>query len=89
MYYGGLNPKYEFHKIYEKLSNNKIFEEDVSVTSGVRASFIKKFSSLLKKISNFSSYPTHKDIRIYSNSFIYNDTLHKYLNEGKIIIQLP
>lgn len=87
MYYGGLNPKYDFTKFYEKLSDNKIFEEDVSVTwGGGEPVLLKNFASLLKKISNFSSYPTHKDIRIYSNSFIYNDTLHKYLNEGKIIL---
>ena len=50
MYYGGLNPKYDFTKFYEKLSDNKIFEEDVSITwGGGEPVLLKNFASLLKK----------------------------------------
>ena len=87
MYYGGLSPKYDFTKFYEKLSDNKIFEEDVSITwGGGEPVLLKNFASLLKKYLIIVPTLLIKILEFIVTLFIYNDTLHKYLNEGKIIL---
>ena len=47
--------------------------------------YLKNFKNIFKNFIN-SKYPKFKDIRVYSNSIIYSDLIHKYLDQKKIIL---
>lgn len=86
MFYGGLNPNYDLEKMLDKFRKEKAFEENVSITwGGGEPVLLKNFNRIFEKFIN-SKYPKFTDIRVYSNSIIYNKLIHKFLNEKKIIL---
>ena len=86
MFYGGLNPNYDLEKMLDKFRKEKAFEENVSITwGGGEPVLLKNFNRIFEKFIN-SKYPKLTDIRVYSNSIIYNKLIHKFLNEKKIIL---
>ena len=86
MFYGGLNPNYDLEKMLEKFRKEKAFEEKVAITwGGGEPVLLKNFDTIFKKFVE-SNYPKFNDIRVYSNSIRYNHLVHRYLDEGKIIL---
>ena len=86
MFYGGLNPNYDLNDMLTKFRDQNIFSENVSITwGGGEPVLLKNFKNIFKNFIN-SKYPKFKDIRVYSNSIIYSDLIHKYLDQKKIIL---
>lgn len=86
MFYGGLNPNYSLEFMLEDFKKNNFFEKNVAVTwGGGEPVLLKNFDHIFKTFID-SKYPKFKDIRVYSNSIIYNKLIHKYLDEKKIIL---
>jgi len=86
MFYGGLNPNYDLEKMLDKFRKEKAFEKKVAITwGGGEPVLLKNFDIIFKKFVE-SNYPKFNDIRVYSNSIRYNHLVHRYLDEGKIIL---
>jgi len=86
MFYGGLNPNYDLEKMLDKFRKEKAFEEKVAITwGGGEPVLLKNFDTIFKKFVE-SNYPKFNDIRVYSNSITYNHLVHRYLDDGKIIL---
>jgi len=86
MFYGGLNPNYNLETMLTDFKKNHFFENEVSVTwGGGEPVLLPHFDHIFKKFIT-SSKPKFNDFRVYSNSIIYNKSIHKYLNEKKIIL---
>ena len=83
MFYGGLNPNYDLNDMLTKFRGQNIFSENVSITwGGGEPVLLKNFKNIFKNFID-SKYPKFKDIRVYSNSIIYSDLIHKYLDQKK------
>jgi molybdenum cofactor biosynthesis enzyme MoaA len=86
MFYGGLDPNYDLVSMLEDFRKNNFFEDKVAVTwGGGEPVLLKNFDSIFKKFID-SKYPLFDDIRVYSNSIIYNKLIHKYLDKKRIIL---
>ena len=86
MFYGGLNPNYDLEKMLDKFRKEKAFDEKVAITwGGGEPVLLKNFDTIFKKFVE-SNYPKFNDIRVYSNSITYNHLVHRYLDDGKIIL---
>lgn len=86
MFYGGLKPKYDIEKMFNSFKENKFFANLVAITwGGGEPVLLDKFDHLFEKFMS-SEYPKFDDVRVYSNSIIFNKTIKKYLDEKKIIL---
>ena len=86
MFYGGLNPNYNLNDMLDKFRDNNFFEKNVAVTwGGGEPVLLKNFKNIFENFIE-SKYPKFKDIRVYSNSIIYSDLIHKYIDQKKIIL---
>lgn len=86
MFYGGLNPNYSLELMLDNFRKDNFFEDSVAITwGGGEPVLLKNFDSIFKKFIE-SKYPRFDDIRVYSNSIIYNKLIHQYLDEKKIIL---
>ena len=86
MFYGGLNPNYDLNKMLDKFKKLNIFDKNVAITwGGGEPVLLKNFKNIFKNFIE-SKYPKFKDIRVYSNSIIYNNLIHEYLDQNKIIL---
>lgn len=86
MFYGGLNPNYDLEKTFDNFKKENFFTKDISVTwGGGEPVLLKNFNNLFKKFLD-SKYPNIKDSRVYSNSVIYNELIHQYLDKKRIIL---
>lgn len=86
MFYGGLNPNYDLNKMLFKFRESNFFDKNVAITwGGGEPVLLKNFKNIFKTFIE-SKYPKFQDIRVYSNSIIYSDLIHEYLDQGKIIL---
>ena len=86
MFYGGLNPNYNLNDMLEKFKHQNFFERNVAVTwGGGEPVLLRNFKKIFENFIE-SKYPKFKDIRVYSNSIIYSNIIHKYLDKKKIIL---
>ena len=86
MFYGGLNPNYDLNEMLIKFRKLNFFDENVAVTwGGGEPVLLKNFRNIFKKFID-SKYPKFQDVRVYSNSIIYSDLIHQYLDQNKIIL---
>ena len=86
MFYGGLNPSYDLVKMFEDFKKKHFFSKNVSITwGGGEAVLLKNFNKIFEMFHN-SKYPNFNDSRVYSNSVLYNELIHKYLDNDKIIL---
>ena len=86
MFYGGLNPNYDLNKMLSKFKKLNFFDKNVAITwGGGEPVLLKNFKNIFKNFID-SKYPKFQDIRVYSNSIIYSELIHKYLDQNKIIL---
>ena len=83
MFYGGLNPNYSLENMLDDFKKI-IFLKKMLLLLGVEGASFIKISTIFFKTFIDSKYPKFKDIRVYSNSIIYNKLIHKYLDEKKL-----
>ncbi len=86
IFYGGLNPIYKITEIIDELKKESAFDDEVSLTwGGGEPVLLKDFDEMCLKILSIKK-PKFDDVRIYSNSFIYNKTIKKFLDNKRIIL---
>ena len=86
MFYGGLNPNYNLIKMLDTFRKSNFFENNVAITwGGGEPVLLKNFDKIFTKFVE-SKYPRFHDMRVYSNSIIYNKLVHKYIDEKRIIL---
>jgi len=86
VFYGGLNPNYDLEDMLRKFKDKRFFDKNVAITwGGGEPVLLKNFDHIFEKFMN-SVDPKFDDVRVYSNSIIYNKNIHKYLDEKKIIL---
>ena len=86
MFYGGLDPNYDLEFMLDDFKKNNFFDNKVAATwGGGEPVLLKNFDGIFEKFIN-SKYPLFDDIRVYSNSIIYNKLIHKYLDQKRIIL---
>ncbi len=86
MFYGGLNPNYDLENMLMEFKNQNFFEKNVAITwGGGEPVLLKNFNKIFEEFMK-SKQPNFEDVRVYSNSIIYNELIHKYLDQKKIIL---
>lgn len=86
MFYGGLNPKYDLEDMLTKFNNSNFFDENVAITwGGGEPVILKNFDKIFNNFMN-TKKPNFNDVRVYSNSIIYNKSIHEFLDKKKIIL---
>ena len=86
MFFGGLNPNYDVEKTLRNFNEKNFLHDNVSIAfGGGEPVLLKNFNKIFTYILNLTS-SKYNDIRVYSNSIIYNKLIHKALNEKKIIL---
>ena len=85
MFYGGLNPNYDLENMLMKFKNQNFFEKNVAITwGGGEPVLLKNFNKIFEEFMK-SKQPNFEDVRVYSNSIIYNELIHKYLDQKNYI----
>ena len=86
VFYGGLNPNYDLEVMLKNFKDNNFFDKNVAITwGGGEPVLLKNFDHIFEKFMN-NAEPNFNDARVYSNSIIYNKSIHKFLDQKKIIL---
>ena len=86
MFYGGLDPNYDIKKTLSKFKEENFLHDNVSIAfGGGEPLLLNNFNEIFSYILNSTS-TEFNDIRVYSNSIIYNKLIHKALDKKKIIL---
>ena len=86
MFYGGLNPNYDVQETFENLKNSNLFSEKVSIAwGGGEPVLLKNFDKIFLNFME-SKNPRFDDVRVYSNSIIFNENIYEYLKKKRIIL---